>query len=66
VLEQGATGSGHQLHHGLVGLHLGEHVTHGDDVAFLLLPLDQATLFHGGRERFHDDLGCHLFSRYST
>ena len=67
LLEQRATGPGHQLHHRLVGLDLGEHVAHCDRLAFALLPFDEAPLLHRGRERLHDDLGGHsIQSRYST
>src|SRR3954447_19038908 len=60
MLEQGPPRPGDQLHYRLVGLDLREHITHGDGFAFLLLPFDQASLFHSGREGFHDDLSRHL------
>ena len=59
LLEQRAARAGHQLHHRLVGLDLGQDVAHRHRVALALLPLDQAPLLHRGRERLHDDLGCH-------
>jgi hypothetical protein len=48
VLEQGAAGTGNQLHHRLIGLDLREHVADGDGLALLLLPFDKAPLLHGG------------------
>jgi hypothetical protein len=59
VFEQRSTSPGDKLHDGLVGLHLGEHVADDDGIALLLLPFDQAPLFHGGREGFHYDLRSH-------
>jgi hypothetical protein len=59
MLEQCAPGPGYQLHHGFVGLHLRQHIADGDGLAFLLLPFDEATLLHGGRERFHYDFRRH-------
>jgi hypothetical protein len=59
VADQHAPDPRDQLHHRLVCLDLGEHVTDRDRIAGLLLPLHQAALLHGGRERLHHDLGGH-------
>jgi hypothetical protein len=40
VLEQGAAGTGNQLHDRLVGLDLREHIANGDGLTLLLLPFD--------------------------
>ncbi len=46
---------GLDLHGRLVGLDLGDHVAGLDLVAFLLQPLGERALFHGGRERGHQN-----------
>ena len=43
------------LHGRLVGLDLGDDVARLDRVPLLLEPLGQVALFHGGRERGHQD-----------
>ena len=45
------------LHVGLVGLDLGQHVADLDRVAFVLAPLDDGALLHGGGELGEHDLG---------
>src|SRR3989442_1626517 len=45
---------------------LGERVAGLHGVPFPLVPLHPAPLFHRGGERFHEDLGGHSQSRYST
>jgi hypothetical protein len=57
--QQHAAHPSDQLHDGLVGLDLGQHVARSDLLAFLFLPLDEATLFHCGRECLHHDLSRH-------
>ena len=47
------------LHGRLVGLDLGDHVAGLDRVAFLLQPLRKVALFHGGRQRGHQDVDRH-------
>src|ERR1051325_10250324 len=44
-----------QLHHGLIGLYLGQSVARFHRVALLLQPLDQPSLLHRGGERLHID-----------
>ncbi len=58
-LAQDARAEGLHLHVGLVGLDLGEHVTHLDRVALRLVPLDDRALLHGGGELGEDDLRDH-------
>jgi hypothetical protein len=53
VLEQRPGRTRDQLHHRLVSLDLGEHITNRDGVAFLLFPLYQPALLHSGGEGFH-------------
>ncbi len=55
LLQENPLAAGHQLHDGLVRLHLGDDVADADGVALVLLPLDEASLFHRRRERFHQD-----------
>ena len=47
------------LHGGFVGLDLGDHVAGFDGVAFLLEPLGEVALLHGGRQRGHQDFSGH-------
>ena len=47
------------FHGGLVGLDLGDHVAGLDRVAFLLQPLGEVALFHGGRQGGHQDVDGH-------
>src|SRR5207248_1402376 len=65
-LPQHAVGAGDQLHHRFVGLDLGERLPRLHCVAVPLMPLHQAPFLHGRGERFHEDLGGHDQSRYST
>ncbi len=62
MLQQRARGTREQLHHRLVRLDLGEDIADGDGVTRLLLPLDETTLLHGGRERLHHYGRCHSAS----
>src|SRR5947208_1581128 len=52
-----------QVHHRLVGLDLGERLPRLHRVAVALVPLGHTPLLHGGRERFHIDVGGHGISR---
>ena len=60
ALAQHAGAARDELHDRLVRLHLGEDVAVLHGVAFVLQPFDEAPLFHRGRERLHEDFGCHL------
>jgi hypothetical protein len=53
VLEQRPGRPSHELHDRLVGLHLGKHVSNGNGLAFLLLPLHQAAFLHRGGKGLH-------------
>jgi len=64
LLEQRSTRAGH-LHHGLVGLDLGQDVAYGDRVALTFFHSTQASLSIVAR-RLHDDLVAMAQSRYST
>ena len=48
---------GLQLHRGLVGLDLGEHVTCQHGVTFVLEPLSDDTFGHGVGQAGHEDVG---------
>ena len=58
-LAQHAVGARDELHHGLVGLDLGEHVARLHGVALVPDPLHEAPLLHGGGEGLHHDFGSH-------
>jgi hypothetical protein len=47
------------LHRGLVGLDLGDHIAGFDRVAFVLEPLGKVALFHRGRQRGHQNVDRH-------
>ncbi len=47
------------FHRRLVGLDLGDDVARLDLVALFLEPARQVALFHGGRQRGHEDVGGH-------
>ena len=49
-----------ELHHRLVGLDFGEHVTGFYLVALVLQPFHEASFLHRRRERLHYDLGRHM------
>ena len=49
------------LHRGLVGLDLGDHVAGLHLLAFLLQPLGEIALLHRGRERGHQDVDRHVW-----
>ena len=48
---------GFQLHRGLVGLDLGEHVALADGIALFLEPLAEHALRHGVRQAGHEYVG---------
>ena len=50
---------GLEFHRGLVGFDFGQNVAGLDGVAFLHQPFGELALFHGGRQRGHQDLGAH-------
>jgi hypothetical protein len=66
MLEHRPGGASHQLHDGLVGLDLGEHITDRDRLALLLFPLHQAALLHSGGEGFHHDVRRHAWFRFKS
>src|SRR2546430_1591175 len=58
-LAQDAVRARHQVHHGLVGFDLGQCLARLHGVSVPLVPLHHAPFLHGGRERFHVDVGGH-------
>src|SRR5213592_4145094 len=58
-LPQHAVRARHQIHHGLVGLDLGQCLARLHRVPVPLVPLHHAPLLHGRGERFHIDIGGH-------
>jgi len=54
---------GFHLHGGFVGLDLGEDIAGFDLVALAFVPLGKVALFHGRRQRGHQNLDRHSMSR---